>query len=193
MFTGIVEEKGVVQSLEHKKNLMQLKVAADKIVAGTKIGDSVCVDGVCLTVTNMRGGTFSFDAMKETIDKTALKYLKPKSRVNLERSLKVSGRIGGHFVFGHVDGVGKIEKKVTLENYVRYDISLDKSLTPYIVAKGSIAIDGISLTVGEVKGKTFSVYIIPHTLKITTLGSKKKPDKVNIETDVLAKYILKAK
>lgn len=193
MFTGIVEEKGALQSLEHKRNLIVLQITANKIAAGTKIGDSVCVDGVCLTVTSRRGKTFSFDVMKETIDKTTLQYLKPRDRVNLERSLKVDGRIGGHFVFGHVDGVGKIEKKVTLENYVRYDISLDKSLTPYIVPKGSIAIDGISLTVGEVRGKVFSVYIIPHTLKVTTLGAKKKSDKVNIETDVLAKYILKAK
>lgn len=193
MFTGIIEEKGAVQSLEHKKNLIVLKIAAGKIASGTKTGDSVSVEGVCLTVTKKQGRVLSFDVMKETIDKTTLKYLNPRSQVNLERSLKVNSRIGGHFVFGHVDCVGKIKNKVTLENYVRYDILLDRALTPYVVSKGSVAIDGISLTVGEVKNNIFSVCIIPHTLKVTTLGNKKKSDKVNIETDVLAKYILKAK
>ena len=189
MFTGIVEEKGIVQSVEKKNNLFSLSIFANKILKNSKIGDSIAVDGVCLTIVSRRGQTLAFDMMKETIDKTTLKYLKKGSQVNLERSLKFGSRLGGHFVLGHVDGVGFIKKKVALPNYVEFQISMDKKLMRYVVPKGSICVDGISLTVGFVKKNYFSVYIIPHTLKITTLGRKKLLDKVNIETDIVAKYI----
>ena len=193
MFTGIIEEKGKIKRVEHKKNLIVLEVNVDKVLRGTKIGDSIAVDGVCLTVSGRRNRSFIFDAMQETILKTTLKYLRPGDRVNLERALRVGDRLDGHFVFGHVDGVGTIKKKITRANYVRYDICVDKKLTRYIVPKGSIAVDGISLTVGDVGKHVFSIHIIPHTLKITALGDKGMSDKVNIETDILAKYIQKSK
>ena len=193
MFSGIVEGIGVVKGLEYKKNLFVLKISAKKILKGTKISDSVSVDGVCLTVTKIKEGIFYFDVMKETIDKTTLKYLRPNHGVNLERALKVNSRLGGHFVSGHVDGVGIIKKIITLPNYVEYQIAFNKELKRYLAPKGSVCIDGISLTMGTVKRNVFSVYIIPHTLKITTLGSKRASDKVNIETDILAKYILAAR
>ena len=193
MFTGIVEEKGVVAGLAHKKNLLILSVRTHKTAQRTKIGDSLAVDGVCLTVCHRRGRVLDFDVMKETIDKTTLKYLKTGSRVNLERALRYNGRVGGHFVLGHVEGVGIIEKKITIPNYVQYNIKIEKKLAFYLVSKGCVCLDGISLTVGWVRGNIFSVYIIPHTLKVTTLGDKKPSDKVNIETDILTKYILKQK
>lgn len=191
MFTGIVEEKGIIRAIEHKKNLIVLSITAKKVLKGIRVGDSIAVDGVCLTVTQRRGHLAAFDLMKETIDKTTLKFLRPGSEVNLEGSLRANGRIGGHFVFGHVDCVGIVHKKITKKNYVRYDIAVDKKLSRYFVSKGSVSVDGISLTVGEVRGNIFSVYIIPHTLKVTTLGAKEESAKVNIETDILAKYILK--
>ena len=190
MFKGIVEEKGVVTRIQEKKNLLVLTLKANKVIRGTGIGDSIAVDGVCLTVVKKKNQELTFDIMYETIRKTTLKYLRKGSPVNCERALKVSSRIDGHFVQGHVDGVGQIDKKVTKENYVEFRIQLPKTLSPYLVSKGSVAVDGISLTVGEVKGNRFSVYIIPHTLEVTTLGVKKDKDKVNIETDILAKYIL---
>ncbi|MFI5206345.1 MAG: riboflavin synthase [Candidatus Paceibacterales bacterium] len=193
MFSGIVEEKGTLKNIERRKNLIVLGISAGKVSSDTKTGDSIAIDGTCLTVTKKNGCTLFFDVMKETIEKTTLKYLKPGDKINLERSLKVDSRIGGHFVFGHVDCEGIIKKKITLRNYVRYDIAINRKLMRYIVSKGSISVDGISLTVGEVKGNVFSVYIIPHTLQVTTLKNKKETDKVNIETDVLAKYLLKQK
>jgi len=190
MFSGIIEEKGIIKKIDFKKNLFVLTLEARKVHQGTKIGDSIAVDGVCLTVVQKKGRALSFDVMKETIEKTTLKYLKSGSPVNLERALQVNDRLGGHFVQGHIEGVGVIKDKVTLKNYVEFRISIDKKLIRYVVAKGSVCIDGISLTVGEVQGTTFSIYIIPHTLEVTTLGSKTRGDKVNIETDILARYIL---
>ena len=193
MFTGIVEEKGIVQSVEKKNNLFSLTIFVKKILKDSKIGDSIAVDGVCLTIVSKRGKTLVFDMMKETIDKTTLQYLKKGSLVNLERSLKFGSRLGGHFVSGHVDDVGVIKKKITLPNYVEFQISMDRKLMHYVVPKGSICIDGISLTIGCVQRNYFSVYIIPHTLKMTTLGAKKPLDKINIETDIVAKYIIDKK
>jgi len=193
MFSGIVEGLGTVRRIEKKKNLFVLTVAAKKISKSTRIGESISVEGVCLTVSRREGHSLIFDIIKETIEKTTLKYLKQNQKVNLERSLRADGRIGGHFVLGHVDGIGIIQKKVTKENSVEFQISLKGPMAPYLVSKGSVSVDGISLTIGEVRAKYFSVYIIPHTLKITTLGTKGPGDKVNIETDILAKYILKQK
>ncbi len=191
MFTGIVETISCVKSLTKKENLFTLAVAKPKMFSDVGIGDSVANDGVCLTVTSLKGGCFFFDLMKETLDATTLKHLVPGKEVNLERAMKAEARIGGHFVTGHVDAVGKVRDIRTLPNYVEYRISVPKTLMRYIVAKGSVAIDGISLTIGEVKKDWFAVYFIPHTLEVTTIGKKKVGDEVNIETDLLAKYILK--
>lgn len=190
MFTGLIEEQGRVEGLEKKSNLFVLKISAPEIFKGTKLGDSVSIDGVCLTVVDIKKPrNLSFEMMKETIKKTTLQDLKSGSFVNLERALKAGSRLGGHFVTGHADGVGTIQKIVKQKKYVEFRISLDKNLKRFLVPKGSVAIDGVSLTVGKVNSKFFSIYLIPYTLKLTTLGIKKEGDRVNIETDVLAKYV----
>jgi riboflavin synthase len=190
MFSGIVEEFGSVVSVKRKENLFVLTVKAAKVTRATKIGDSISVDGVCLTVTKRGGRTLTFDLMKETLDATTMKHFTPHRPVNLERSLKVNDRIGGHFVTGHIDGTAIFKKVVTLPNYVEWRLEAGAFLLRYIVPKGSVTIDGVSLTVGEVKRDWFSVYLIPHTLDVTTFGRKRIGEKVNIETDILAKYIL---
>lgn len=191
MFTGLIEEQGRVEGSEKKKNLFVLKISAPKVFNGTKLGDSVSINGVCLTVVQIKKPrSLSFEMMKETIERTTLQDLKPGSLVNLERALKAGSRLGGHFVTGHADGGGTIQKIVKQKNYVEFQISFDKDLKRFLVPKGSVAIDGVSLTVGELNPKFFSIYLIPYTLKLTTLGTKKEGDRVNIETDVLAKYIL---
>lgn len=193
MFTGIVEAVAKVKALEKRQNLYTLAVEKPKIFNDIKIGDSIANDGACLTVTAVKAGCFYFDLMKETLDATTLKHLAPGKKVNLERAMKADARMGGHFVTGHVDAVGRVKDIRTLPNYVEYRITLRKGLMRYVVPKGSVAIDGISLTVGEVKKGWFAVYFIPHTLEVTTIGSKKAGDEVNIETDLLAKYILKSR
>lgn len=190
MFTGIVEETGVVNAVEEKENLIVLSLSAKKVVKGVHVGDSISVNGVCLTVIKVDGQEVTFDLMKETLTATTFKYVKPGDKVNLERSLKMNSRIGGHFVSGHIDGEGTIDKIVTLPNYVEFRVTATPALTRYIVPKGSVAIDGVSLTVGAVTKKYFSVYLIPHTLTVTTFGGCKPGDKVNIETDILAKYVV---
>ena len=190
MFNGIVEEIGIVEKVNSKKNLSTFKVRVKKILKGVKPGASIAVDGTCLTVTGIKSNVLTFDVMRESLLKTTLGSLKIKDKVNLERALKANGRIDGHFVTGHVDTVGVIKNKVTKANYTEITISMTKDLAHYIVPKGSICLDGVSLTVGEVKKSTFSTYLIPFTKQVTTLGFKKKGDKVNIETDILAKYIL---
>ncbi|HLD69370.1 MAG TPA: riboflavin synthase [Candidatus Omnitrophota bacterium] len=191
MFTGLIEEQGRVEVLEKKSNLFVLKISAPKIFKGTKLGNSISIDGVCLTVVKIKKPrSLSFEMMKETIEKTTMQDLKPGSLVNLERALKAGSRMGGHFVTGHADGVGTVQKIVKQKNYAEFQISLDKNLKRFLVPKGSVTIDGVSLTLGEVNPKFFSIHLIPYTLKLTTLGTKKEGDRVNIETDVLAKYIL---
>ncbi len=193
MFTGIIEAASQVVSLVKKENLFVLAVKKPAAFNDVRIGDSIANDGVCLTVTSIKNGCFYFDLMKETLDATTLKHWKAGGVVNLERALKAESRIGGHFVTGHVDAIGVISDVRTLTNYVEYRISIPKALMRYVVPKGSVAVDGISLTVGEVKKKWFAVYFIPHTLAVTGIGSRVPGDKVNIETDLLAKYILKSK
>ncbi|VAX36322.1 Riboflavin synthase eubacterial/eukaryotic [hydrothermal vent metagenome] len=190
MFTGIIEETGIVKGVKQKKNLSVLTIQAKKVVRGAKVGDSIAVNGVCLTVTGTQKGVLSFDIMKESLACTTLGNLSKGSKVNLERALKVNGRIDGHFVSGHVDDVVKIKKIVELENYTEFQLSLKKSLNPFLVPKGSVCLDGISLTVGKVTKAYFSVYLIPLTKQVTTFGEKKKGDVINIETDILAKYLL---
>lgn len=190
MFTGIVEEIGTVTQVDAKKNLAILKVRAKNVFKGMKKGDSLSVEGVCLTVTNILKGIITFDVMRETMQKTTLGKLKAKSKVNLELALKANGRFNGHFVTGHIDDVGIVRKRITQKNSIELQISVSKKFLRYIVPKGSICLDGISLTVGQVQKNYFAVYIIPFTDKNTTLGFKKTGDCVNIETDLLAKYIL---
>jgi len=190
MFSGIIEEIGVIEHINSKKNLSVFKVRAQKIFKGVKPGASIAVNGTCLTVTGAKSNILTFDIMRESLLATTLGSLKIKTKVNLERALKAGGRIDGHFVTGHVDTVGVITNKVTQTNYAELRIGLTKDVKRTIVPKGSICLDGVSLTVGEVKKSYFSVYLIPFTEQSTTLGSKKKGDKVNIETDVLAKYVL---
>ncbi len=193
MFTGIVEAVAKVRALEKLENLYVLAVEKPKAFNDIRIGDSISNDGVCLTVTAIKGGCLYFDLMKETLEATTLKHLAPGKKVNLERAMKADARMGGHFVTGHVDAVAKILKVVTLANYVEYRIEVPKAVRKFIAAKGSVAIDGISLTVGAVTKDWFAVYFIPHTLEVTTIGSKKAGDEVNIEADLLARYILNAK
>ena len=192
MFTGIVEEIGIVDQIKQKENLSILKVCAKKVAKGIKVGDSVAINGVCLTVTRIDKDFLSFDVMQETLLKTTLGEFQADHRVNLERALKVGDRLSGHFVTGHVDVLGQIQALVKTTNYLELKIAIAKNLVKYLVPKGSVCVDGVSLTVGEVKKDSFSVYLIPFTKDVTTLGLKKKGDQVNIETDILAKYILKS-
>ena len=193
MFTGIVEEQGTVGGIRVKANLLELTIAAKKVLTSTKIGDSIAVDGICLTVVSKKNGSFTVEVMKETMNKTTVKLFKNGQKVNLERSLKANSRISGHFVQGHIDTMGKITNRIKRKNDICYEIAVEKNILPFIVNKGSISIDGISLTVGRVHSQGFSVYLIPHTLKMTSLADKKIGDFVNIETDILAKYLLRSK
>ncbi len=193
MFTGIIEEIGVVKEVSHKNNLSILKVKAKKILKGIKKGESIAIEGCCLTVTKILDGVVVFDVMKETLDKTTIGNLKRDDRVNMEAAMQLKSRVNGHIVTGHVDDVGHIRSVKEDENYLEFQISCDKTLMKYIVRKGSICVDGISLTVGQVTKSFFSVYIIPVTKKVTTLGSKVQGDRVNLETDVFAKYVMKDK
>ena len=190
MFTGIIEQLGTIKSIESKENLIVLKVDTSSLAKKIKLGDSVAINGVCLTATNKKGSVVSFDLMKETIDHTSLKTLNVGSPVNLELALQSGSRFGGHFVTGHVDELGKILKIEKAKNWVSMTVSISKANRKYIVPKGSITLDGISLTVGRVGTTSFSVYLIPYTLQVTNLGTKKMGDGINIETDILAKYIL---
>ena len=189
MFSGIVEETGIVKTIERTRDLIRLKIQARKSHQGTKIGESIALDGVCVTVTHRHKGLFCVDVMKETMDKTTLGNLKPGDKVNLERALQYHARLDGHLVQGHVEGVGTISGKIHQKNFIVYKIKVSPSLIRYIVPKGSVCVDGISLTVGEVGKETFSIYLIPHTMKVTTIGQKSNGDKVNIETDIIARYI----
>ncbi len=190
MFTGIIEEQGTIEKVEKKKNLWRLTLKANKVLKQTKIGESLCVDGVCLTTVFKTKKTLSFEVMKETLRSTTLQFVNPKQKVNLERALRRGDRLGGHFLTGHIDRMGVIKKMIKKKNEVEYQIQAPRSLMRYIVLKGSVALDGISFTVGKIRNNLFSVYLIPYTLKVTTLGSKSVADFVNIETDILAKYVL---
>lgn len=191
MFTGIIEEVGTVDGMISGRSSGQLRIRASLVTEGTKPGDSIAVNGVCLTVTRLSADGFTADVMPETLSRSNLGRLTRGSRVNLERALPVNGRLGGHFVSGHIDGTGIVSKMRRDENAVWVNINTDPKILSLIVEKGSIAIDGISLTVAGVTDKDFSVSVIPHTGKQTTLLSKKEGDIVNLENDILGKYIRK--
>jgi riboflavin synthase len=190
MFTGIIQEIGSLQRLSPGASY-KLNIAAKKVLEGIELGDSISVDGACLTVVDFDQHGFEVDAMPETIEKTTLKLLKAGNRVNLESALRVGSKLGGHWVTGHVDGTGKIISKVNAGNAVVYEISIPRELSKYLVEKGSVAIDGISLTLIESGAESFKVGIIPHTFGETTLGDKGVGESINLETDILGKYVYK--
>lgn len=190
MFTGIVEEMGIVEEISISEYGF-IKIKAKKVLEALHIGDSIAVNGVCLTVTNFTKESFTADVMAETVHKSNLKSLQYKSYVNLERAMKADGRFGGHIVTGHIDAIGTIKEIKQDGNAKRIFIQTEKETLKYIVQKGSIAIDGISLTVVSVSDNFFEISVIPHTGEETTLLTKQKGAIVNLETDILAKYIEK--
>ena len=191
MFSGIVEELGSVARLDWHGDAAVLQVRGPVVTADAAHGDSIAVNGVCLTVTAVDGDVFSADVMKETFDRSALGSLAPGERVNLERAVTPSTRLGGHIVQGHVDGVGRILSRAADERWTDVRIELPAGLARYVVEKGSISVDGVSLTVAAVDGTSFTVSLIPTTLALTTLGHKDSGALVNLEVDVIAKYVEK--
>jgi len=189
IFTGIVEETGKIESVANGNKSAIITIIADKVLKGTKIGDSIAVNGVCLTVTSISGNKFTADVMAETIRRSSLGTLKHGSKVNLERAMAADGRFGGHIVSGHIDGTGVIRSLEREDNAVWVEIETPDKLLKYIVEKGSIAIDGISLTVAKLTDDSFSVSVIPHTGEETTLLAKKPGDIVNLENDIVGKYV----
>ncbi len=189
MFTGIIEEMGTVRALQRSGASARLAVAANKVIEGTMLGDSISVNGVCLTVVAMGKAEFSADIAVETLSVTNLGSLTVGAKVNLERALQLSARIGGHLVSGHVDAVGRIREKREEGNGWRIFFDAPDAILRHVIKKGSIAIDGISLTVADVDRTGFSVAMIPHTAKLTTLGFKTVGNSVNIESDIIGKYV----
>jgi riboflavin synthase len=189
MFTGIIEEMGTVKALRREAGAARLSLSAATVLDGTALGDSICVNGVCLTVVEMGRSEFSADVAVETLRVTNLGELKAGARVNLERALQLSARIGGHLVSGHVDGVGRLREKRDEGNGWRIFFDAPETVLRYVIKKGSIAIDGISLTVADVDRAGFSIAMIPHTARLTTLGFKTAGDSVNLEADIIGKYV----
>ena len=189
MFTGIVEELGEVTALTDRGDSVRLTVRGPLVLEGARPGDSVAVNGVCLTVVDTDGDTFTADVMRETLDRSALGALAAGSPVNLERPMRLDGRLGGHLVQGHVDGTGRIEQRTASDHWEVVRISLPPDLERYVVHKGSITVDGVSLTVASVAPGELTVSLIPTTLAMTTLGRKGVGDPVNLEVDVVAKYV----
>lgn len=191
MFTGIVEEIGTIKQIERRVHSAVITVKARTVLGGICIGDSIAVNGVCLTVVGYTDDQFSADIMHETLERSSLQTAKSGDTVNLERAMPADGRFGGHFVAGHVDGIGIITAIERDDTAVWYTLRTEPSVLRYIVEKGSIAMDGISLTVAKVDETCFSVSLIPHTVGYTTLGSKRVGDSMNLENDVIGKYVEK--
>ena len=191
MFTGIIEELGVVTAIQRLNDAVRLSIGAAEVSDGAKPGDSIAVNGVCLTVVTNKRGVFTADVMLQTLAHTSLGALMLDSQVNLERAVTPETRLGGHIVQGHVDGTGTILGRTPSEHWELVEISLPVELNRYLVDKGSITVDGISLTVAEVTAESFTVSLIPETLARTTLGFKQPGDVVNLEVDVIAKYVEK--
>ena len=191
MFTGIVEELGVVEALADQGDAVRLTVRGPLVTSDAGAGDSIAVNGVCLTVAEHDGGTFTADVMRETLVKTSLGALQPGAHVNLERAVTADKRLGGHIVQGHVDATGQVVSRTPSEHWEVVEIGFPEQLAPYLVDKGSVTVDGISLTVVTVHDEagTFTVSLIPETLERTTLGSRQPGDAVNLEVDVIAKYV----
>lgn len=189
MFTGIIEEIGKVLRVERSPSVGKVHIQAKKVLEGTQIGDSIAVNGVCLTVTAMGGGNFTADVMPETFQRSSLGLVKAGSLVNLERAMAADGRFGGHIVSGHIDGMGTVVKITEDQNAVRYQIKASSGVLRGIVEKGSIAVDGISLTVTEAGKEMFEVSVIPHTKRETILSEASCGSVVNLENDVIGKYV----
>jgi riboflavin synthase len=189
LFTGIIEEIGKVLAVQQGQQSLKLTIEASVVLSDVHIGDSIAVNGVCLTVTSFTQSTFDVDVMPETFHHTSLKWLKKGSPVNLERAMHAQGRFGGHFVSGHVDATGTIKRKKAVDNALYVTIDIPSSLQPLMMEKGSVAIDGTSLTIFDVKTGEITVSLIPHTQEMTVLAKKSVGDIVNIEGDMLAKYV----
>ncbi len=191
MFTGIVEEIGTVSRISKGSASVMLTIAASQVLEGVKSGDSISTNGICLTVTGFDAGSFNVDAMPETMRTTNLGSLLNGSRVNLERAMRLSDRLGGHLLSGHIDGTGVISRIWSEDNAVRMNIQAGRDILRYVIRRGSVGIDGVSLTVASVDESSFGISIIPHTRMVTTLTLKKAGDSVNIECDMIAKYVEK--
>jgi riboflavin synthase len=193
MFAGIVEETGVIESIKPSPNSIQLAVRARVCVRGLKVGDSVAVNGCCLTVAKLASRSkrkvVRFDLLRETWERTNLQFARPGSLVNLERSLRANGRLGGHFVTGHIDAVGRVLRWERAGQDHVLEVAAPRDVMRYVIFKGSIAVDGISLTVAAAKEKSFRVWIIPHTAQVTALREREVGDAVNLEADLLGKYV----
>jgi len=189
MFTGIVEEVGKTIQVQRSGAAIRVTIAASVISKDIALGDSVSVNGACLTLSSQSGNHLFFDAVPETVERTSLKYLKPGSPVNLERAMRVGDRIGGHFVQGHVDGVGVLQGMERKDNAHLLTIQADADLLKYMVPKGSIAVDGVSLTLDRISDSAFTVWIIPHTFDHTVFRHRKIGDKLNLENDLIGKYV----
>ena len=191
MFTGIVEEIGLVENVKKGPASASVTINAPAVTARTKTGDSIAVNGICLTVTSLAGSTFTADIMHESLNRSSLSDLRRGSRVNLERAMAADGRFGGHIVSGHVDGTGIISAIREDDNAVWYTVRTSPAIMRYIVEKGSVTIDGVSLTVAAVTEDSFSVSVIPHTRQVTIMGDLRAGDKVNLEDDIIGKYVEK--
>lgn len=191
IFTGIIEELGTINRIERGSHSSRINVRADKVLGDVRIGDSIAINGVCLTVTEFSQEHFIADVMAETLEKTNLRTLQSGQRVNLERAVRLGDRMGGHLVQGHVDGVGTIVEQQKLDIATLFRIKASEEVMAYVVKKGSVAIDGISLTVVDAAVDSFTVSLIPHTAAMTTLGFKKPGDTVNLESDIIGRYVEK--
>jgi riboflavin synthase len=191
MFTGIIEGLGTITAIHPSGEGRRLAILADFALTGAKIGDSLAVSGACLTAVTLSGARFEVDVSPETIEKTTLKTAKTGTRVNIEQALSLSGRLDGHLVSGHIDGTGQITHINKKSNAILVGVSVPEALSRYMIPKGSVAVDGISLTINSCEKNKFEVSIIPHTAEITTIGLKKVGDPVNIETDMIGKYVEK--
>jgi riboflavin synthase len=191
MFTGIVEELGTVEQVVDQGDAVRLTVRATTVLEDARLGDSIAVNGCCLTVADLGDGTWTADVMQETLDKTSLRGVAPGDRVNLERAATLQTRLGGHLVQGHVDGTGEVLARIPSEHWELVTVSLPTPLAPFLVDKGSITVDGVSLTVVEAHDDRFTVSLIPETLARTTLGSRAPGERVNLEVDVIAKHVEK--
>ncbi len=191
MFTGIIEELGTVSAVEHQGDAIRLTIEAGLVLSDAQLGDSIAVNGCCLTVVSHDGVQWTADVMQETLDKTSLLGVQPGDAVNLERAVTAEKRLGGHIVQGHVDGVGHVVARSPSEHWELVEISVPERLARYLVDQGSITVDGVSLTVVEAREAAFTVSLIPETLARTTLGRRQPGDRVNLEVDILAKHVEK--
>lgn len=189
MFTGLIEKLGVVLERVDRAPGCLLRLDAGELAEGTRMGDSIAINGCCLTVIEIDGQTLGFEAGEETLSRTNLGKLRAGAPVNLERALRVGDRLGGHYVTGHIDGLGQLLRRIDDPPWAKLWFSIPQSLCGQIASKGSIAVDGVSLTLVDVTNDAFSVALIPHTLSVTTLGNLREGDSINLETDVLAKYV----